>query len=140
LTQRGIVTDINDNKISVLVAKVSMCGENCASCKGCAPSSQTAYAINETQETLHIGDSVLLETQTDRVIGMAAVVYCLPLLCLFAAYFIAAYALQSELYCALIALGAALLSLLLLRILDRHIKKKNTFLVRITKILKKNNA
>lgn len=140
MTQHGIVEQISGTQVYVRVAKTSMCGENCASCKGgCTPGEQTVLAVNETDEALQPGDVVLLETETGKVIANAALVYLLPLLCLFIAYFIAAAYTQSELVCALAALLSSLCAFLLIRIWDIYIKRKNTFLVRICQVLKKNN-
>ncbi len=141
MTQRGTVTDIQNTQIFVRVAKASMCGENCASCKGgCTPCEQTVLAVNETNEALRIGDVVRLETETAKVIGNAAAVYLLPLLCLFVSYFVANQFTASELFCALAAMLCMAAAFCLLRIFDTYIKRKNTFLVRITEVLKKSGA
>ncbi len=138
MTQRGIVTEIKNTQVLVRVAKTSMCGESCASCKGgCTPGEQTVLAVNETGKALHTGDVVALETETGKVIANAAMVYLVPLACLFAAYVIAAAFTPSELICALAAMLAATLALFCIRSWDRFIKRKNAFLVRITEILKK---
>ncbi len=136
MRQRGIVTHIDASHIEVNVVKTSMCGENCAGCSGgCMPGTQTVQAQNETGKNLSIGDVVLLETETNKIIGAAAVVYLLPLVCLFLVYSLVGRYTQSELICAGAALASMLLCLLCLRIVDRFIKGKNALLVRITDIL-----
>ena len=141
MTQRGIVEKIDGTQITVSVVKTSMCGDNCASCKGgCATTSQTVQAVNETNEALRPGDVVQLETETGKVIGVSAVIYLLPLVCLFLVYFIVQSFTKSEIVCALCGLGAALLSLFFMRIFDRYIKRKNALLVRITDIVLRKGA
>ena len=138
MTQRGIVTHIHGEQITVTVAKQSMCGESCASCKGgCTPGTQQVLAVNHTGEALSVGDSVQLETETGRVLGISAAVYLVPLVCLFASYFIAQGFTKSELVCALLSVAALLASLFGMRVLDRAVHKNRTLLVRITEILHK---
>lgn len=141
MTQRGIVEKIDGTQITVLVAKTSMCGENCASCKGgCMPGTQQVLAVNHTGESLCIGDSVLLETETGKVLGASAAVYLVPLVCLFASYFIAQSFTESELVCALLSVAALFVSLFGMRLLDRVVHKKRTLLVQITEILRRSEA
>ncbi len=141
MTQRGIVTQINGTQITVLVARQSMCGENCASCKGgCMPSTQQVHAVNQTGEALFVGDSVLLETETGKVLGASAAVYLVPLVCLFASYYIAQSFTESELVCALLAVAALFISLFGMRLLDRAVHKNRTLLVQITEILRRSEA
>ena len=141
MTQRGIVEKIDGTQITVSVVKTSMCGDSCASCKGgCKPDNQSVQAVNETGELLHAGDVVQLQTETGKVIGASAVVYLIPLVCLFLVYFLVQSLNQSEIVCALCALGAMLVSLVFLRIFDSYIKRKNALLVRITDILLRKGA
>ncbi len=47
MKQVGVVTEIQDGYAAVLVAKTSMCGENCGACKGgCKPGTQKGVGEN----------------------------------------------------------------------------------------------
>ena len=47
MKQVGVVTEIRDGYAAVLVAKTSMCGENCGACKGgCKPGTQKGVGEN----------------------------------------------------------------------------------------------
>ncbi len=136
MTQRGVVIKINGENAEVQVLRTSMCGDSCAGCKGgCTPSTQTVYAVNETQAFLHIGDVVTLETETDKVLGATAAVYLWPLIGLFLGFFLAQRFSKSELLCAFCALLGCGLCFILLRFWDKYTKKKRNLLVRITDIL-----
>lgn len=136
MTQRGVVIKTDGQNAEVQVLRTSMCGDSCASCKGgCTPTTQTVSAVNETQETLYIGDIVALETETGKILGASSAVYLWPLAGLFIGFTLSQRFTASELICAFFALLGCVLCVLLLRFWDRNIKKKNKLLVRITDIL-----
>ena len=86
--QAKVVSLINEDLALVSVTRDSACGHDCGSCQGCGLSSETisARAINKIGAIP--GDTVTLETDTTAVIGIAAVVYLLPIILFFSAYII----------------------------------------------------
>lgn len=57
MKQVGVVTEIRDGYAAVLVAKTSMCGENCGACKGgCKPGTQKVLAKIDCAQAVRAGD------------------------------------------------------------------------------------
>ncbi len=86
LQQAKVVRIIDDNKAEISVVRASACGHDCESCPGCGMSSSPVNATAMNSIGAHVGDLVTVETDTTAVIGIAAVVYMLPLALFFMAY------------------------------------------------------
>ena len=57
----------------------SACGHDCAKCGGCGGlETQTLYVTAFNGVAAQVGDRVLLEGETGRVLGIAVLVYLLP--------------------------------------------------------------
>lgn len=81
---------LGDHKAELMVRRQSACGHDCASCGGCGPESATQVTVlADNHLGAGVGDTVRVESESSRVLGMAAALYLLPLLLLFAGYFIA---------------------------------------------------
>ena len=77
MEQVGIVVEkINDNA-KVQFKRASACGENCAMCGGCEKLNSFVIAKNNVKAD--VGDTVILETNTKRVLVAAFAVYILPI-------------------------------------------------------------
>ena len=87
MLQHAKVTKIlNEATAKVSVVRESACGHDCASCGGCGMASAPVVADAENCIGARVGDSVIIETDTTAVIGIAAVVYLFPLVLFFALY------------------------------------------------------
>ncbi len=86
LQQAKVVRIIDDNKAEISVVRASACGHDCESCLGCGMSSSQVIAVAMNLVGARVGDLVTVETDTTAVIGIAAVVYMLPLALFFIAY------------------------------------------------------
>lgn len=136
MKQVGVVTEIRDGYAAVLVAKTSMCGENCGACKGgCKPGTQKALAKIDCTQAVHAGDRVALELDSKKVLAMAAVLYVLPVLALFAAYFIAEHFFHSEPISIVSAFAAAFFVFFFAKLLDNALKNSKKYEIRVTKVL-----
>lgn len=81
---------VGGNQAEVLVQRRSACGHSCETCGGCGPESAaqvTVVAVNEVGA--RPGDTVRVESESRRVLGMAAALYLIPFLLLFAGYLLA---------------------------------------------------
>ena len=104
MTQNATVLAVHDNgRADISVKRISACGENCASCAAhCANRDILATALNKAGA--EVGDSVVVESSTSKVIKIAVVVYFIPLVVLLAAYGISAACGLSEGLCIIISL------------------------------------
>ena len=131
----GIVEEIDREFIRVRVAKKSACGENCVSCRGgCVPTERIISVKNTVP--CDVGDKVVLEIKSERVIGAAFLVYIVPLLSLFLGYFLGDYAFKSEGKAVFLGVILMALSVISIRIFDK--KSKDKFMARVTEIINKN--
>ena len=86
----GIVKKLDGNLAVVSVIRRDSCGGNCSSCGGCEKKEAVTYAENRINAS--VGDRVRLESDSKRVLGVAFLLYILPVI-----VFIAVYAVMSEL-------------------------------------------
>ncbi|MGM9606382.1 MAG: SoxR reducing system RseC family protein [Oscillospiraceae bacterium] len=81
---------MGEKNAEVLVRRLSACGHDCASCGGCGPDSAAQVtAVAENELGARPGDTVRVESESGRVLGMAAALYLVPLVLLFVGYFVA---------------------------------------------------
>ncbi len=87
MTQTVTVSRILDAQTAeISIVRPGACGKNCAACGGlCAPGAPlVARARNPVGA--HPGDRVVVETSSKEVVGLAALVYLLPVVLFFAGY------------------------------------------------------
>ena len=90
MTQNGVVTKLLDGGMAeVAVERGTACGGHCESCEACVYASRLVVAA-ENRIYAAPGERVVLESETKRIMGAAALVYLLPVALLFAGYAIAA--------------------------------------------------
>lgn len=131
MREEGFVKSVSGNTCEVIIRRKSACGENCASCKGgCEAREQLCSAENTAGAA--VGDRVVLEMDSSKILKSAFLVYILPIL-----VFLAVFAFVSELggtaVSALCALGAAAAVFVCLGIYDRQ--HKNDYLPSVTEII-----
>lgn len=81
---------VGHNKAEVMVCRQSACGHHCASCGACGDEGAAQVTVlAENQSGAEVGDRVRVESKSSQVLGIAAAVYLLPVVCLFAGYFVA---------------------------------------------------
>ncbi len=81
---------VGEKNAEVLVRRLSACGHDCARCGGCGPESAAQVAaVAGTALGARPGDTVRVESESGQVLGMAAVLYLVPFVLLFAGYFAA---------------------------------------------------
>ena len=105
MTQDAVVTKITpDGFALVTVERGTACGGNCGACGGCNYKQQlTVRARNAVCAS--VGGRVRIESSTKTVLSSAALVYLLPLACLFLGCFAAVLFRLSELWTILLSLG-----------------------------------
>lgn len=138
MKQVGKIISISDGYATVLVAKTSMCGENCGACKGgCKPTSQKVMAkLSPSCTDAQPGDMAVLEMEDKKVLAGAAMVYLLPLLAMFVAYIVADSIAHSELISIISALGASFLVFFSAKFADNALKNNKKYEIHMTKVLR----
>lgn len=139
MTQIATVQRLLDGpKAEILVCRSSACGHDCASCGGCGPDSMTqVLAQADNPIGARVGDTVLLESESGRVLGLAALLYLVPFVFLFAGYFLA-----SDLFGlgegAGVAAGLVFLAagIALNLVSDRRLRRQRSVSLRIVEVIK----
>ena len=86
MKQNGTVTKLLDRgRALVAVERTTACGGHCGGCEACVFDSRL---LIEAENTIcaRPGEQVVLESETKRVLGAAALVYLLPVALFFAGY------------------------------------------------------
>ena len=74
----GKVVELKEGYAKVEIKRATSCGENCANCGGCESTSSYTDVLNDINA--QIGDTVKIETDTNRVLLASFIVYIIPLL------------------------------------------------------------
>ena len=132
----GVVESTNGAIAIVSVKRSTACGDSCATC-----SSQCNFRGNKITVGNRIGampgDLVAIEMKTSTVLKSAFLVYILPILVLFAGYFITEHKTGSETKSLITGLLAFGITFIFLVFWDKINKEK--FMTSITKIIEKRN-
>lgn len=135
MLQRAKVIETRGKWAVVDVYRSSACGENCGgSCDVC----KTAHAVRaEAENTIgaRAGDIVELESESGKVLGLAFVLYILPLIIAVAAYCGAVFLGASDDGGALAALGGLLVGFVPALVQNRRAKRGDLVHLRVTRIL-----
>lgn len=129
---------VGNNQAEVLVRRQSACGHDCASCGGCGPeSSAQVTAIADNELGARPGDTVQVESESARVLKMAFVLYLVPLVLLFAGYFVASGPLGlGEGASMAVGLACMIAGFAVNFLVDRRLRKERAVQFRITEVLK----
>lgn len=96
MTQEATVSEIlEDGYAMVAVKRQSACGGNCKSCGACMYS-RTLTVKAKNNVSADVGDEVLIKSSSADVLGLAALVYLLPLVTLFIGYLLGGLVSQGE--------------------------------------------
>ncbi|MEG2857246.1 MAG: SoxR reducing system RseC family protein [Clostridia bacterium] len=92
MVQKARVTSVNsDGTATVEVKRTSACAHDCDDCEGCSTMIKAAdiFIVAQNCAAARVGDSVEIESESGKVLGIAAALYLLPLLVFIAVYLIA---------------------------------------------------
>ncbi len=126
MTQKAIVTRrLGGKRVEVRVKRMSACSHDCDNCAGCGSMVKEPEITAVAQDLLgaRVGQQVTVESSTSQMLGLAAALYLLPFVGLFAAYLLLGSV--SEGVAALGCVAAFFVVLLGVCIpLDRHLRRK----------------
>ena len=123
MTQIATVEKIlNGNYAEISVPRKSACGHDCEECAGCGMTGAAirAKALNEIGATP--GEKVVVESSTQKLLGVVALVYLLPVVLFLLGYFLSEGLAESWRYA--IAIGAAVVSIIPCVLYDRIARRK----------------
>lgn len=133
MTQRAVVTRrLSGGRVEVRVKRMSACAHDCESCAGCGSMVKEPALTAVARDPLgaKVGQQVTVETASSRVLKLAAAVYLLPFVGLFAAYLLMGNA--SEGVAALVSVGTFFAVLLGVAIpLDRYLRRRKAVTYRV---------
>lgn len=75
-----------ENKAEIFLIRESACSGDCHKCSGCGAAKETMIAVAENPIGARAGDFVKIATDSKQILGMATLVYVLPLVLFFAGY------------------------------------------------------
>lgn len=79
MKEEGFVKTVSKETCEVIIKRKTACGENCASCKAtCSAKEQVCVAVNLAGAK--VGDKVMVEMDSAKVLKSAFLVYILPIL------------------------------------------------------------
>ncbi len=82
MTGEGVVQSVSGNQAVVRISKSSACGHDCASCGACSNPTYDVTVLNPI--SAGVGDRVVIESDTSRILGLSLVLYMLPVFMLIA--------------------------------------------------------
>ena len=136
MLQKAKVIAIEDGMATISVERESACGHDCGSCAGCGMQSARIIADAENSLGAKVGDMVEVESETAKVLKIAGVVYILPLVLFFAAYFALVLTVASETAAMLGGMAGFLLGVLCAIRLNRREAKAASVTHRIIRVLR----
>lgn len=118
----GTVRKTDGKTAYIVIKRESACGENCANCGGCKNKTNEIAASNEINAKP--GDTVTVEMEDGRVLMAAFMVYILPLIIFFTAYFIADMIFKIDMISIIFGIVLAILFYVILHFYDKKQKEK----------------
>lgn len=137
MTQQGTIKKILPNGMAEIeVTRRSACGHDCAKCGGCGGlETQTLYVTARNRASAQVGERVLIEGETGQVLGIAGLVYMVPVVLFFVGYGLGSVLQKGAGIAALcggILFAAGIAAAMLY---SREMKRKNNVPFEITKVL-----
>ena len=138
MVQTAKVTRLIDHsRAEVAVKRQSACGHDCSQCGGgCSELmvSPTVAVVAENLVHAMPGDTVTVESSTQKILGAAVVVYLVPFLLFFVGYFLCGALSLAEGISIAVGVAGFVLGVLLAVLADRRTRRKKGITFRITAI------
>lgn len=135
MEQQATVKQVYENGTALIVVKrKSACAGDCDSCRGCAhPETYLELAVRNPAGA-RAGDVVKVTSESRRILGLAALLYLMPVVLMIAAYIIAPGSEGVRILCALAGLFAGLA---LCVAVSRRMRDKRAVDVSISEIVRR---
>ena len=116
----------------ISVPRKTACGHDCEECAGCGMTGATIRARAKNDPGAAVGQKVVVESSTKKLLGVVALVYVLPVVCFLLGYFLSEGLTEGWRYA--IAIGAAALSFLASVVYDRKAKREESLTYTILRV------
>lgn len=134
MTQIATVDALLDNGyVQISVPRKSACGHDCEDCAGCGMTGAAIKAKAKDPVGVTVGQKVVVESSTKKLMGVVALVYVLPVVLFLLGYFLT-YSLKTEGVRYAIAIAAAAAAFIPCVFYDRYTKKHGTLNYTIQRI------
>lgn len=129
-----VIKTLDKDTAEIRIFRDTACGAHCESCGGCGAEKRFISATAVNTCGAKEGDKVLVETETSGVLGLAALVYILPIFSFFSGYF-SAYAFSGLEHVRLISGAAGFAAgIFIVWLINGRIRKKGGPEVRIISV------
>ncbi len=136
MLQTATVIAILENGIAqVSVKRASACGHDCTSCGACGIMDKPLVVEADNAICAKVGDTVEIESETQKVLYLASIVYLVPVLLFFILYFSASAIFEKEMLSMLFGGIGFALGLGLAVLCNRREAKSKTVECRIVRVL-----
>ena len=123
MTQIATVEKVLDsNYAEISVPRKSACGHDCEECAGCGMTGAAIRAKARNEIGAAPGEKVVVESSTQKLLGVVALVYLLPVVLFLLGYFLSEGLAENWRYA--IAIAAAVISLIPCVLYDRFARRK----------------
>ena len=129
-----IIRLLDEGKAEVSVKRASACGKNCSSCEGCSLQNEFRVIARNSVNARH-GAKVLIQSSSQKVFGAVFLVYLVPIFSLLVAYFLAYKLGCGEGACIAFGFAGLFASIIIMLLIGKCLKTKNTIGYIITKEL-----
>lgn len=134
MEQKAIVKEVYPNGTArILVRRTSACAGDCDSCHGCAHPESRLELVAGNPVCAKPGDTVKVTSASRRILGLAALLYLMPVLLMIAGYAAVPASEGIRILCALAGLCAGLAICVLV---SRRLREKRAVEVSICEILR----
>lgn len=134
MVQKAVVKKILDRQhAEIEVQRQSACGHDCAKCGGCGAPTERIQAVADNLVQANVGDIVTVEGSSKQILGMAAVVYTMPLILFFVFYGVCAAMHMTEGVSILAGVAGFVLGILLAIRRNHQMKKSGEIVFTIVK-------
>ena len=137
----GKVVSVDNGMAKVAVSRTSGCGGGCKTCGGCDTPVMIVNLPNDVNAKP--GDGVELAANNKRIVKYTIVLYVIPLIMFILGIAVSYYTMSEkglsnlELYSFLFGILGFLISLLILKIIDKILGTQDSEMMRINKIISK---
>jgi sigma-E factor negative regulatory protein RseC len=123
MTQIATVEQVlNNGFVTISVPRKSACGHDCEECAGCGMTGAAIKATAQDPIGVQVGQKVVVESSTKKLLGVVALVYVLPVVFFLLGYFLS-YSLTNETLRYIIAIAAAAVTMIPIFLYDRYAKR-----------------
>ena len=124
--------DLGGGYAEVSVPRKSACGHDCEECAGCGMTGAAIKARARNGIGAQPGDKVVVESSTQKIFGVVALVYVLPVVLFLLGYFLSEGLAEGMRYA--IAVATFVVSFIPCVLYDRHARKKELLTYQILRL------